>query len=136
MRSLKNNETVYQKFKLFGKKILFAPNFLGRSLRWSLSGMFVILIVSIVIKTNDYEDRFLSEVRKYQVSIAGTVGLVVDEVLVNGRQNTTKSSLLEALNVRLGEPILGLDLDVIQSRVAALPWVKTCLLYTSDAADE
>ena len=125
MRSLKNNETVYQKFKLFGKKILFAPNFLGRSLRWSLSGMFVILIVSIVIKTNDYEGRFLSEVPKYQVSISGAVGLVVDEVLVNGRQNTTKSSLLEALNVRLGEPILGLDLDVIQSRVAALPWVKT-----------
>ena len=125
MRSLKTNETIYQKSKLLGKKILFAPNFLGRSLRWSLSGMFIILIVSIVIKTNDYEDRFLSEVPKYQVSISGAVGLVVDEVLVNGRQNTTKSSLLEALNVRLGEPILGLDLDVIQNRVVALPWVKT-----------
>ena len=61
MRSLKNNETVYHKFKFFGKKILFAPNFLGRSLRWSLSGMFIILIVSFIIKTNDYEDHFLSE---------------------------------------------------------------------------
>ena len=125
MRSLKNNETVYQKFQLFGKKTLFAPNILGRSLRWSLSGMFIILIVSFIIKTNDYEDQFLSELSKYQVSVSGAVGLVVDEVLVNGRQNTTKSSLLEALNVRLGEPILGLDLDVIQSRVMALPWVKT-----------
>ena len=99
MRSLKNNETVYQKFQLFGKKTLFAPNILGRSLRWSLSGMFIILIVSIVIKTNDYEDRFLSEVPKYQVSISGAVGWVVDEGLVNGRQNTTKTSLLEAWNV-------------------------------------
>ncbi len=125
MRSLKNNETVYQKFQLFGKKILFAPNFLGRSLRWSLSGMVLILIVSIAIKTNDYEDRFLSELPKYEVAISGAVGLVVDEVLVNGRQNTTKTSLLEALNVKLGEPILGLDLDLIQGRVVALPWVKT-----------
>lgn len=125
MRSLKNNETVYQKFQLFGKKILFAPNFLGRSLRWSLSGMFIILIVSIAIKTNDYEDRFLSELPKYEVAISGAVGLVVDEVLVNGRQNTTKTSLLEALNVKLGEPILGLDLDLIQGRVVTLPWVKT-----------
>ena len=125
MRSLKNNETVYQKFQLFGKKILFAPNFLGRSLRWSLSGMFIILIVSIAIKTNDYEDRFLLELPKYEVAISGAVGLVVDEVLVNGRQNTTKTSLLEALNVKLGEPILGLDLDLIQGRVVALPWVKT-----------
>ena len=50
--------------------------------------------------------------------------MVVDEVLVNGRQNTTKSSLLEALNVKLGEPILGLDLNIIQSRIVALPWVK------------
>ena len=125
MRSLKNNETVYQKFQLFGKKTLFAPNILGRSLRWSLSGMFIILIVSFIIKTNDYEDQFLSELSKYQVSVSGAVGLVVDEVLVNGRQNTTKTSLLEALNVKLGEPILGLDLDVILSRVMALPWVKT-----------
>ena len=125
MRSLKNNETIYQKFQLLGKKVLFAPNVLGRSLRWSLSGMFIILIVSMVLKTNDYGDRFLSELPKYQVSISGAVGLVVDEVLVNGRQNTSKSSLLEALNVKLGEPILGLDLDVIQSRVVALPWVKT-----------
>ena len=125
MRSLKNNETVYQKFQLFGKKTLFATNILGRSLRWSLSGMFIILIVSIVIKINDYEDQFLSELSKYQVSVSGAVGLVVDEVLVNGRQNTTKISLLEALNVKLGEPILTLDLNVIQSRVMALPWVKT-----------
>ena len=124
MRSLKNNETIYQKFQLLGKKVLFAPNVLGRSLRWSLSGMFIILIASIVLKTNDYGDRLLSELPKYQVSISGGVGLVVDEVLVNGRQNTTKASLLEALNVKLGEPILGLDLDVIQSRVVALPWVK------------
>ena len=125
MRSLKNNETIYQKFQLLGKKVLFAPNVLGRSLRWSLSGMFIILIVSILLKTNDYGDRLLSELPKYQVSISGGVGLVVDEVLVNGRQNTSKASLLEALNVKLGEPILGLDLDVIQSRVVALPWVKT-----------
>ena len=125
MRSLKNNETIYQKFQLLGKKVLFAPNVLGRSLRWSLSGMFIILIVSMVLKTNDYGDRFSSELPKYQVSISGAVGLVVDEVLVNGRQNTSKASLLEALNVKLGEPILGLDLDVIQSRVVALPWVKT-----------
>ena len=125
MRSLKNNETVYQKFHRFGKKTFFAPNFRGRSLRWSLSGIFIILVVGIVIKTNDYWDRFLSELPKYQVAISGAAGLVVDEVLVNGRQNTTKNSLLEALNVKLGEPILGLDLDVIQSRVVALPWVKT-----------
>jgi cell division protein FtsQ len=125
MRSLKNKRTFYQNVLLLAKKRLLAPNFLGRSLRWSLSGAFLILFFSIIIKTNNYQDRLLSEVPKYQVSISSTVGLVVDEVLVNGRQNTTKSSLLEALNIKLGEPILGLDLNVIQSRIVALPWVKT-----------
>ena len=125
MRSLKNKGTFYKNVLLLGKKHLFAPNFLGRSLRWSLSGAFLILFFSIIIKTNNYQDRLLSEVPKYQVSISSTVGLVVDEVLVNGRQNTTKSNLLEALNIKLGEPILGLDLSVIQSRIVALPWVKT-----------
>jgi cell division protein FtsQ len=125
MRSLKNKRTFYKNVLLLGKKRLLAPNFLGRSLRWSLSGAFLILFFSIIIKTNNYQDRLLSEVPKYQVSISSTVGLVVDEVLVNGRQNTTKSSLLKALNIKLGEPILGLDLSVIQSRIVALPWVKT-----------
>ena len=125
MRSLKNKRTFYKNVLLLGKKRLLAPNFLGRSLRWSLSGAFLILFFSIIIKTNNYQDRLLSEVPKYQVAISSTVGLVVDEVLVNGRQNTTKSSLLKALNTKLGEPILGLDLTVIQSRIVALPWVKT-----------
>ena len=125
MRSLKNKGTFYKNVLLLGKKRLLAPNFLGRSLRWSLSGAFLILFFSIIVKTNNYQDQLLSEVPKYKVYISSTVGLVVDEVLVNGRQNTTKSSLLEALNIKLGEPILSLNLNVIQSRIVALPWVKT-----------
>ena len=125
MRPLKNKGTFYTNVLLLGRKCLLAPNLLGRSLRWLLSGAFLILFFSIIIKTNNYQDRLLSEVSKYQVSISTTVGLVVDEVLVNGRRNTTKSSLLEALNIELGEPILGLDLNIIQSRIVALPWVKT-----------
>lgn len=125
MRSLKNKRTFYKNVLLLGKKSFLATNFLGRSLRWSLSGAFLILFFSIIVKTNNYQDQLLSEVPKYKVYISSTVGLVVDEVLVNGRQNTTKSSLLEALNIKLGEPILGLDLSVIQSRIVTLPWVKT-----------
>ena len=125
MRPLKNKGTFYKNGLLLAKKLLLAPNFLGRSLRWSLSGAFLILFFSIIVKTNNYQDRLLSEVPKYKVYISSTVGLVVDEVLVNGRQNTTKSSLLEALNIKLGEPILDLDLNIIQSRIVALPWVKT-----------
>ena len=125
MRPLKNKGTFYKNVLRLGKKTLLAPSLLGRSLRWFIPGAFLILFFSIVIKTYNYQDQLLSEVPKYQVSISSTVGLVVDEVLVNGRRNTTKSSLLEALNIKLGEPILGLNLNVIQSRIVALPWVKT-----------
>ncbi len=125
MRPLKNKGTFYKNVLLLAKKLLLAPNFLGRTLRWSLSGAFLILFFSIIIKTNNIQDRLLSKVTKYQVSISSAVGLVVDKVLVNGRQNTARSSLLDALNITLGEPILGLDLNVIQSRIVALPWIKT-----------
>jgi cell division protein FtsQ len=57
--------------------------------------------------------------------MAVTADLVVADVLVAGRHHTAKEALTKALGVRLGTPILAIDLDAARSRVEALPWVAS-----------
>lgn len=52
-------------------------------------------------------------------------GLVVREVLVSGRHETSRKDLLAALRVTRGQPILVVDTEQARRRVEALGWVKS-----------
>jgi cell division protein FtsQ len=49
--------------------------------------------------------------------------MTVADVLVVGRRRTGRQALTKALGVRLGAPILALDLNAARRRIEALPWV-------------
>lgn len=59
------------------------------------------------------------------VSMSADVGLRVEDVLVVGRKETERRSLLGALGIDRGAPILGFDVASARQRVEALPWVRT-----------
>ena len=52
----------------------------------------------------------------------------VKDVVVIGRQQTTKDDLNAAINVNVGDAILGVDPDVVQARVSKLPWVSSAIV--------
>jgi cell division protein FtsQ len=52
-------------------------------------------------------------------------GLVVEDVLVEGRSKTGVEDLRLALGLERGMPILGFDLQGAQTRIEALGWVRT-----------
>lgn len=52
------------------------------------------------------------------------MGFVVRDVFVVGRNETPKKTLLDALAVKRGSPILAIDLEAVRQRVQALPWVR------------
>lgn len=56
--------------------------------------------------------------------IAAEAGLTVERVLVQGRLRTERRSLIEALDVEVGQPILGVEIDTVRARIAALPWIR------------
>jgi cell division protein FtsQ len=58
------------------------------------------------------------------VDASARFGFVVREVYVVGRAATPKATLLQAVGVNRGEPILGVDLQAARQRVQALPWVR------------
>ncbi|MBK8177070.1 MAG: cell division protein FtsQ/DivIB [Rhodospirillales bacterium] len=58
------------------------------------------------------------------VATSARLGFVVRDVFVVGRTETPKATLLNALGVRRGVPILAIDLEAARERVQQLPWVR------------
>lgn len=59
------------------------------------------------------------------LALSAAVGLVVREVITEGRALTGREDLLTSLAVFAGEPILGVDTATAKSRLERLPWVQS-----------
>jgi cell division protein FtsQ len=59
------------------------------------------------------------------VDATARAGLTLDQVKVTGRQRTQPDSILAALGIRRGGPILGFDPAAAKRRLEHLPWIKT-----------
>ncbi len=62
------------------------------------------------------------------VTLAADAGYRVGEVFVEGRIATERRDLLAALDVTLGDPIFGIDLARLRTRLERLPWVGGALV--------
>jgi len=56
--------------------------------------------------------------------VTADAGLTIERVLVDGRIRTDRQSLIDALGVEVGAPILGVEIDAVRARIGALPWVR------------
>jgi len=65
------------------------------------------------------------------VASTAAAGLVVERVLVEGRNETSRESLLEAVGVKEGDPLLAVDPEAIRARIEALPWIKSAAVARS-----
>ena len=52
-------------------------------------------------------------------------GFVVDDVLVEGRKETSKDTLIEALRIRRGDLICGVDVEAARERLEEIGWVAS-----------
>lgn len=90
----------------------------------------VILIGSISAVPVFYEYKYLeSQLTSKLIEVFGnipkTTGLIVREVIVEGRSKTKKSALLQALQVSEGDNILAINITEMKDRINQLPWVKS-----------
>jgi len=69
--------------------------------------------------------RGVEQVRWAAISTTAQMGFRVKEVMVSGRQQTSRKTLIDTLNIARGAPILAFDIAAAKLRVDALPWVRT-----------
>jgi len=70
-------------------------------------------------------DRQMTALGESMIDASADLGFTVERVLADGRNETTSSAILAAMNVRLGQPILAVDLDDARARLLTLPWVES-----------
>ncbi len=69
--------------------------------------------------------RLFEQARWGLIALSGEAGFRVDEILVVGREKTSRKELLEAVRLERGAPILAFDLGEARKRIERLSWVKT-----------
>jgi len=58
------------------------------------------------------------------LAVSANTGLVLDDIQVRGRAHTPQATLLAALNLQLGTPILDIDLRQIHRNISQIGWVE------------
>lgn len=74
---------------------------------------------------SDTGARLADDVRQQILAASARAGFRVEEIYVEGRTRTPRDQLLDALQVRRGDPILGIDLSATRQRLEEISWVKT-----------
>ncbi|MED6310880.1 MAG: FtsQ-type POTRA domain-containing protein, partial [Pseudomonadota bacterium] len=72
-----------------------------------------------------WADAALAKANALYVDGNRLAGFVVDDVLVEGRKETSKDTLIEALRISRGDLIFGVDVEVARKRLEAIGWVAS-----------
>lgn len=89
--------------------------------------IFLSAFVTLLLNTDMVEEKIAS-LTQDAYEYAAEKGLTLDDVIILGRDKTTKEDLLSALQVQRGDNFLKIDIHELKSRVEALPWVKEAII--------
>lgn len=88
-----------------------------------LGVIFMLASVIITIKTN-LIGRKLTDLSTEFYNYSAGLGFKIDDIVITGRDKTTKQDILNALQLSRETNILNLDLRDLQQKVEQLPWVR------------
>jgi cell division protein FtsQ len=80
--------------------------------------------VTIVLANSGWFDRQLVALNASIIDVSSEWGFNVRRVLADGRDETSSGQILRAIDVRIGQPILSVDLKAARERLEELPWVE------------
>jgi cell division protein FtsQ len=103
------------------------PPALRRGLQWGGGALAAALLAAGIawLALSGVVGRQMAALGHGLVALSADAGFAVDKVLADGRNETTSSQILRALDLRIGHPIFAIDLEAGRARVAALPWVES-----------
>ena len=100
--------------------------------RWlgigAFSGTLLVAILLIWLHSTGQTSSFATQLKNDAIQRTAKVGLVISDVLLEGRVHTPRHSILHAVGVRRGDPILGVNPSRIAQRVMAISWVKNVIV--------
>lgn len=95
-----------------------------RPLAFSAVMGIVAALLTYAVKTG-LADLASLRLERATLSATANTGLILRDVLVEGRENTPLKDLRTVVDLELDQPILDVDPHKLRERVEALPWVAT-----------
>ncbi len=114
------------KARLTPRRLSWAGWFLGRV--WF--GTKIALVIAVVIGAGFwfFAGGYMAQagrwLHKETVEVTGAMGFKLGNVRVEGRHYIDAETLRNTIAAKLGDPLLSIDINVMQARITALPWVK------------
>jgi len=95
--------------------------------RWAALALVLVAGAGVGWKlwTDGSVGRFAEDAKWRLIAFSGDLGFVVEDVLVVGRNQTSRDELLKAVRLARGAPILAFDLEQARKRVEELAWVRS-----------
>lgn len=107
---------------------------LEREWPWRLAGtvavlgfIFVLAAIILTLK-NDLVNKRINEIRDRLFDWGGTQGLVLEDIVISGREHTTKAEINQVLKLERGANMLKLDVYKLKQQLETLPWVKEAIV--------
>ena len=87
----------------------------------------IIFLLILYLKKEYYSSKFKSLIDSY----SSYSGMVLNEVYVNKRKesNVNNNTIIEVLNINIGDPINSFNINKIRKRINELSWVKESKIY-------
>jgi cell division protein FtsQ len=104
-----------------------APRWLAATIRYGSAALLATIVGGAGVwawRSGAAEKTWLAVLDAGLQTTSG-LGLRVDDVMVEGRHETSAQDLLAALGAKRGVPLLALDLAAARQRLEALPWVRS-----------
>ncbi len=95
-----------------------------------LGFIFLIASITITIK-NSLISKKITDLRQQFYNYSGTIGFTVDDILIEGRNKTSKEAILNTLNIDRESNILEIDIQEIRKKLKALPWIREAVVKRS-----
>lgn len=92
--------------------------------------IFLTASITITIK-NSLVSKKIIDLKQQFYNYSGTIGFTVDDILIEGRNKTSKQAILDILNINRQNNILEIDIQKIREKIKTLPWVREAVVKRS-----
>lgn len=92
-----------------------------------LSFIFVLAFVTLLLNTDMVANK-ISNLSEDFYEYTSRIGFTLDDVIVTGRDKTSKKEMLQVMQVKRGDNFLKINLGEIKERLETLPWVRKVLV--------
>ncbi len=102
---------------------------LRRAVRWSgLVALAGLVYGGFALSRSPSRDALLADAADRVIAVTASLGMVVEDIEVEGRETTDAAMIIGSLSARRGTPILAVDLWRAKAELEKLPWIRSAAI--------